>query len=127
MSLSLIFSKAAYVLFLGFLLLNLHQKKYGKEGEKKRFATMYLGLAVMGIFLAAGAIIHSERIFDVRLNDLLILPAAGFIAYYVYLQREKTFPFRTRCGECGAKLPAVKAFFIDGDLCGECVKKKTGV
>ena len=120
MSVSQFFSKFSYFLFLGILLANLYQKKYGKRGERKRFATLYMGIAVFVVFLASGAIIHSEQLFGTKLNDLLILPVVAGAAAYVYAKREKTLPFRFRCAKCGARLPAEKAFFIDGDLCASC-------
>lgn len=113
-------SKVAYFIFFGILLVNLFQKKYGKRGEQKRFATLYLGVAMLGIFIAAGAVIHSEKLFATKLDDFLVLPAVGVILFLLYTKREKTLPFRFRCRRCETKLPAERAFFLDSNLCEEC-------
>jgi hypothetical protein len=117
---SAIASKAAYFVFFGILLMNLYQKRYGKKGEGKRFATLYLGAAAFFVFIAAGAITHSPRIFSRELPDGLIFAVLGIITYGVYRKREKTLPFRFRCEKCGAKLSAERAFFLDSNLCGDC-------
>jgi peptidoglycan/LPS O-acetylase OafA/YrhL len=116
-------SKAAYFLFFGILLVNLYQKRYGKKGERKRFATLYLGFAAFCVFIAAGAITHSRRIFSHEIPDTLIFAAIGALAYAVYRMRDKTLPFRVRCRGCGTKLSAEQAFFLDSNLCRECEAK----
>ncbi len=124
MGLAQFFSKLAYFLFLGILLANLYQKKFGPRGLRKRLAGLYLGVSVFIVFLASGAIIHSRRIFGVELDDRLILPVAAATAWYVYAKREKTLPFRFRCQDCGVRLPWEKALFIDSNLCARCEDRR---
>jgi hypothetical protein len=56
-------AKITYFLFMGILLLNIAQKRSGKAGMGKRTATLYLGIAILSIYLGAGAILYAPRLF----------------------------------------------------------------
>jgi len=78
-------AKITYFLFMGILLLNIVQKRSGKEGMGKRTATLYLGIATLIIYLGAGAILYAPRLFRTPLPDLLILPFMGIVlGVYMY-------------------------------------------
>jgi len=113
-------AKITYFLFMGILLLNIAQKRSGKEGMGKRTATLYLGIAILSIYLGAGAILYAPRLFRTQLPDLLILPFMGIVLGVLYLYREKTFPFRRRCCKCGAPLSLNQIVMRDSNLCSRC-------
>ncbi|MFQ3619858.1 MAG: hypothetical protein SNJ78_02825 [Spirochaetales bacterium] len=118
--LSSLVAKVSYFLFLGILLLNLGQKRAGREGIQKRTATLYLGLAVFVIYLGSTAILHSPRLFRLSLPDLLVLPFLLIVAFTVYLKRKKTFPFRKTCVQCGTPLTMNQIILVDSNLCTAC-------
>jgi 8-oxo-dGTP diphosphatase len=113
-------AKITYFLFMGILLLNIAQKRSGKEGMGKRTATLYLGIATLIIYLGAGAILYAPRLFRTPLPDLLILPFMGIVLGVLYVYREKTFPFRRRCRKCGAPLSLNHIVMRDSNLCSLC-------
>jgi len=113
-------AKGAYFLFMGILLLNLSQKRLGHRGIKKRTASLYLAIAILGVYIGAGAIVHAPRLFSLKLPDLLIGPFLAGVLYILYRYRKKTFPFLRRCPECGKNLPWDRILFLDSNLCKEC-------
>jgi len=113
-------AKLAYFLFMGILLLNIAQKRSGNKGVQKRTATLYLGIGTLILYLGAGAIKYSPRLFRITLPDLFILPFLGVILGVLYLYREKTFPFHRRCRKCGSPLSLNQIVMLDSNLCSRC-------
>ncbi|MCX7786289.1 MAG: hypothetical protein N2442_01175 [Spirochaetes bacterium] len=119
-------AKLAYFLFMGILLLNVAQKRSGNKGLQKRTATLYLGIGILVLYLGAGAIRYSSRLFQIPLPDYLILAILGVVLGVLYLYRDKTFPFLRRCKKCGSPLSLNQIFMIDSNLCSRCEEEATG-
>lgn len=105
---------------MGILLLNIAQKRSGNKGIQKRTATLYLGIAVLILYLGAGAILHAPRLFRTSVPDLSILAVLGVVLGGLYLHREKTFPFRIKCRKCGSPLSLHQIVMLDSNLCSPC-------
>ena len=96
-----------YWVFIAILVVNLTQRRHQSKAEKKRFATLYLGLATFVFFILAQTIVR----FGGR--DWMLIPSAAFIAAAVYVLREHTFPFRLRSPVDGRRLTFQEILYDD--------------
>lgn len=96
--------------FVAILFLNMLQRRGQKRAEKKRFATLYLGLGAFA-FYVAGLII-----LELGLTDLLLIPSGLLILGVLYYYRDQTFPFRLHCRETGERLSWEEIIYDDSNL-----------
>lgn len=83
-------TERVYWVFLGMMLLNVLQRRHQKQAQKKRVATLIIGITLFGILVVGQVIIQfggADWMFY-----FAIVAAIGGIYYY----REKAFPFRFR-------------------------------
>jgi peptidoglycan/LPS O-acetylase OafA/YrhL len=100
-------AERAYWIFLGVMILNIIQRRYQKQVEKKRFATLIIGIALFGVLVAG----HAVNEFN-GTDWMFYLAVAGIVAVLVYY-REKTFPFRFRSQKDGRWLTFQEILFDD--------------
>ncbi len=101
-------------LVVALLTLNLGQRRHLEHGERKRLATLYLSLLVLGIFGAAQLIL----LYDWP-SALLLLAVAAVVAVAV-TNRAYVFPFRLNCRACDARLSVKRIVFYDSNRCASC-------
>lgn len=96
-----------YWVFIAILVVNLTQRRHQHKAEKKRFATLYLGLATFVFFILA------QTILGFGGRDWMLIPSAGLIIAAVYALREHTFPFRIRSPQDGRRLTLQEILYDD--------------
>ena len=101
-------------LLIAILLFNQLQKRYLETGEKKRFASLYIALLVLAVFIAAALVLRFN------LTDLFLVPVIALLAAAVWIYRGKVFPYASRCTHCGKRLGMSRILFHDTALCAEC-------
>lgn len=99
--------------FIAILLVNLLQRRYQETAEKKRFATLYLGIAAFFVYTSAQALVMYE------LSPYYFIPIVGLIVGVVYYYREHTFPFRLHCPRSGKLLNLETILFRDSNILPE--------
>lgn len=103
--------------FLAILFLNLLQKRRQGRAERKRFATLYLAIAVFGIYVVGLTIV------EFGLSDILLIPAVLIIGGVLYYYREHTFPFALYCRETGNRLTWEEILYEDSNLSAEARRR----
>ncbi|MBF9017480.1 MULTISPECIES: hypothetical protein [unclassified Oceanispirochaeta] len=103
-----------YYVFLGWLVLNLIQRRYRSRGAKKRTATLYQAILIFIIYI--GATIIREESFEVK---WIIVPLA-VVAAAIYFFRDRILPYKRNCVNCDAKLNMNQIFIYDANLCADC-------
>ncbi|QEN08232.1 hypothetical protein EXM22_09615 [Oceanispirochaeta crateris] len=103
-----------YYVFLGWLVLNLVQRRYRERGSKKRTATLFQAILIFILYI--GATVIREEGFEPK----WIMVPLGIIAAMIYIFRSKIFPYRRDCAHCGAKLNLNQIFLYDANLCSNC-------
>jgi hypothetical protein len=101
-------------LLLAVLLLNMLQRRYRQHAQKKRFATLYIGLLILALMVG------SVLIVTLKLPDILIVPLLAVLIVIGYRFRNKVFPFRLNCEQCGQKLNGKRIAFFDSNRCEHC-------
>lgn len=103
-----------YYLFLGWLVLNLVQRRYRARGSKKRTATLYQAILIFIVYI--GATIIREEGFEVKwiIVPLIVVAAA------IYFFRDRILPYKRNCVNCDAKLNLNQIFLYDANLCVDC-------
>jgi amino acid transporter len=96
-----------YWVFLGFLLVNILQRRNQKRAGRKRFATLYLAIAAFLIMASAQVIILMNG------QDWMLVLAVGLIALVVYRYREHTLPFRLHSLKDGRRLTWQEILYYD--------------
>ena len=96
-----------YWVFIAVLVVNLTQRRHQSKAEKKRFATLYLGLAVFVFFILAQMIVRFGG------ADWMLVPAAVLVLATVYALREHTFPFRLYSPVDGRRLTFQEILYDD--------------
>ncbi|MGM0673961.1 MAG: hypothetical protein ACQETQ_04630 [Spirochaetota bacterium] len=99
--------------FLGILLINLLQRRHHDTAEKKRFATLYLGIAMFFVYTSAQFIVMYEQ------PPYYFIAALAVIIGVLYRYREHTFPFRLRCRRTGKILNFDTILFRDSNILPE--------
>ena len=93
---------------------HLSQRRRYATGERKRRATLYFSLLLIGVW---GVAFLFAR-YGVR--DIFLVPIAVAAAAIALSQRQFLFPYRLRCARCGKRLPLQRVLFLDADTCPEC-------
>jgi hypothetical protein len=119
-TITLFLSKNIYYLLLAVLALNMFQRRYQQYAQKKRMATLYLGILIL-IFMV-GTIL----IVNFKLPDVLILPLAAGVILFGYVKREHVLPFRLNCRQCGQSLSGKRVLFFDANTCDACAGSTLG-
>ena len=112
--LTLFLQKNLFYFLLAVLALNLFQRRYQKDCEKKRFATLYLAMLVLSWMILVIVVVA------LRWSDWLLIPFTLALAAIGVIFRRHTFPFRLRCGRCGQSLEGKRILFYDSNLCERC-------
>lgn len=99
--------------FLGVFFINMLQKRHQQRAANKRFATLYLGIGVFGIYVSGLSIV------EFGLSDFWLIPAVAIIAGILYRYREHTFPFTLYCRESGKRLTWNEILYEDSNLSAE--------
>lgn len=99
--------------FIAILLVNVLQRRHQATAEKKRFATLYLGIAAFFFYTSAQALVMYE------LSPYYFVPVAALIVGVVYHYREHTFPFRLHCARSGKLLNLETILFRDSNILPE--------
>ncbi|WP_319559674.1 8-oxo-dGTP diphosphatase [Marispirochaeta sp.] len=102
---------ASYYLMVAILLFNMTQRKYREQGEKKRFATLFLA----GAFFIFSIGLMLIRQFSLPLYSLI--PLALAVAAYLGMMRDRIFIFSLHCPECKKRLPLKDVLYIDSPDC----------
>jgi len=103
---------ALYWVFIGIFVVNLTQRRYQEAARRKRFATLYLGIAGFALFLVA------QTIEVIPGRDWMLVPGFGAVFGIVYYYRQHTWPFIIRCpGE--KKLLTWHKILYEDDPCSE--------
>lgn len=95
--------------FLALVLLNFLQRRHGSAAQKKRFATLYLAIAVFLIQLLAGLVAEQG------LDQLWLIAGAAVVLGALILFREHTFPFRLTCAVSGERLDFETILYKDSN------------
>lgn len=94
--------------------LNLIQRQYKQSGNRKRYATLYLG----AFFLVFWG--HTFLLLRLAMGDLwlllFILPAIAL----AFIKRKAVFPYRRTCLRCGRGISFRSMLFEDDNLCAGC-------
>jgi hypothetical protein len=110
----LFLQKNLFYLLLAVLGLNLFQRRYQKYSEKKRYATLYLGMLVLAWMILVIIMVYF------RLPDLLLIPFTAAVVVPGILFRRQVFPFRLRCVQCRQPLSSKRVLFFDSNACERC-------
>lgn len=105
-----------YWLFLAVLLVNILQRKHSSRAKKKRFAILYLAIAIFLIQFWAGFIMMQE------LSDFWLLPGIALIVAAVVYFKKYTLPFRFRCQVSGKRLDIETFLYRDSNILNEYEK-----
>ena len=106
-----------YWVMIGILVLNLMQRRHQKQAEKKRFATLYLAIAIFCIYAGAQLIVNYGG------RDPLFFAITAVVLAVVLYFRKHTFPFRLRSTVDGRRLSWQEILF--DDLNGDGNEEKT--
>jgi hypothetical protein len=111
---TLFLQKNLFYLLLAVLALNLFQRRYQKRSERKRYATLYLGMLVLAwmILIILITVFHWPEWLLIPLTLALVAVGVAF--------RRHTFPFRFRCVRCGRALDSKRILFFDSNACEVC-------
>ena len=101
-------------LLMAVLLVNIIQRRHHKYAQKKRLATLYIGMLILGFMVGTVLIVYFE------LPDILVIPLAAALAGIGYRYRSKVFPFRLKCSRCGRSLSGKRILFFDSNTCEKC-------
>jgi len=101
-------------LLMAVLLVNIIQRRYHKHAQKKRLATLYIGILILAFMVGTVLIVYFE------LPDILVIPLAALATVVGYRYRSKVFPFRLKCSNCGKSLSGKRILFFDSNACEKC-------
>jgi multisubunit Na+/H+ antiporter MnhG subunit len=113
-SIVLFLQKNLFYLLLAVLGLNLFQRRYQQYSEKKRFATLYLGMLVLAWMILVILMVYFH------LPDVLLIPLTAAVVLAGFLLRRRVFPFRLRCVQCHQPLSSKRVLFFDSNACERC-------
>jgi hypothetical protein len=119
-SITLFFSKNIFYLLLAVLALNMFQRRYQQYAQKKRMATLYLGILIL-VFMVGTILVVSFK-----LPEALILPLAAGVILLGYVKREHVLPFRLNCRQCGRRMSSKRVLFFDDNTCDACAGSAPG-
>ena len=93
-------------------------RKHSKKARKKRQATLYISIAVFGLYA------YAIMVIQLKLHDLFLLIYLAAAAVVFYIFREHILPFKLKCVSCGKSLDAKEMVFDDSNLCERCREKQ---
>ncbi|HUI72444.1 MAG TPA: hypothetical protein VL354_18135 [Spirochaetia bacterium] len=93
---------------------HLLQRRYVEAGSRKRNATLYLTVVLLGVWVLCWLLSRFA------LQDLYLIPIAFFAIVLLAWQRRVIFPYRLRCVSCGLPLSASRVLFFDSNACERC-------
>lgn len=98
-------------------------RKHGPESQKKKVATVFHAIGLFVLLVAAASIV------EFGLSDLVLLPVVAVLAAAGYRYRDRVFPYRLSCPECGTRHAVFSTGFtnfyaMDDNLCDDCRAKK---
>lgn len=93
---------------------HLFQRRYRERGTRKRNASLYFTLVLVGAWVLVYFLSRSP------LEDLFLVPIA-FVALVVLIwQKNIIFPHRLHCARCGQPLSVARILFYDSNTCETC-------
>ena len=107
-------SEKSLYLLMAVLILNMFQRRYQKQTQKKRFATLYIGTLILALMVGSVLI----RTFN--LPDILIVALLVILVGVGYRYRKQVFPFRLTCVRCGQRLSGKRIIYFDSNTCEHC-------
>lgn len=105
-------------IIVGFLVINLYQKKYGDEGLTKRMATLLFSFLLLAFY---GFIVAMKK-FGLPISFLWVFIASAFLV--VLLNRKSFLPFKIKCTICGKANNWESLLFLDSNEHKNCTKKE---
>ncbi len=87
---------------------------YLEVGEKKRYASLFLTIVLLALWLTA----YLLRRFGI--DDLLLIPAFAVAIAVVIWKRGTFVPYRFSCAQCGKPLSVKRILFHDSGKCDTC-------
>lgn len=97
--------------------LNISQRRYMPRSMKKRIATLILACAAMVLDICLVIIL------DFELPIWLCFVALGLVVIALILLKDKAWPFKYRCVECGQTLSFKEILNFDDNTCEACYRK----
>jgi uncharacterized membrane protein len=107
-------SEKILYLLLAVLVLNMLQRRYQQYVQKKRFATLYIGILILVLMVGTILIVYFN------LPDILFIPLLALLILVGYRYRKQVFPFRLNCQSCGQRLSGKRILFFDSNTCEKC-------
>ncbi len=94
-------------------------RSHGQESKAKRFASLSHAIAVFAITSVAALVLA------LGLSDAYLFAAIALVAAGAYALRERMFPYRLSCPQCGRKYELFTSDFrivylMDDHLCDDC-------
>ncbi len=93
---------------------HLVQRRYREQGARKRDASLYLTLVLLGVWVLAYVISRT------RLQDLYLVPVCFAALVVLVWKKDVILPYRLRCVSCGRPLSILRILFIDSNTCEAC-------
>ena len=93
---------------------HLYQRKFRDAGTRKRIATLFLTMVIIGAWIAAWLFTR----YGIR--DEWLIAVAALAAAVIAWQRRLMLPFRRRCARCGKPLSFTRMFSWDSNTCEAC-------
>jgi len=119
-SITLFLAKNIFYLLLAVMALNMFQRRHQQHAQKKRMATLYLGILIL-VFM-----VGTTLIVNFNLPDVLIFPLAAAVILLGYVKREHVLPFRLNCRQCGQRMSSKRILFFDANTCDTCAESTQG-
>ncbi|UCF98706.1 MAG: hypothetical protein JSV89_04005 [Spirochaetaceae bacterium] len=113
-SLTTFVSEKILYLLIAVLVLNMFQRRYQQHSQKKRFATLYIGILILALMVGTVLIVYFQ------LPDILFIPLVAVLVLVGYRYRRQVFPFRLNCRLCGQRLSGKRIVFFDANTCEKC-------
>lgn len=101
-------------LLMAVLVLNMFQRRHQKHSQKKRFATLYIGILILALMVGSVLILY------LNLPDIILIALLAVLIAVGYRFRKQVFPFRLNCVRCGQRLTGKRIIFFDSNTCEHC-------
>jgi|GEM_PF-1497362 len=108
-----------YWAFILVFLVNLTQRRHQEKAQKKRLATLYLGIAGFALFIIA------QSIESFGGKDWMLIPGALAVFAVVYVTRDHSWPFIFRCPKTGRRLTTTEILYDDNPCEEKAVDSST--
>jgi hypothetical protein len=117
-AISIFLQRYLLVLIVAVWIYHLSQRRRYATGERKRRATFYFTILLIGTWAVAFLFAR----YAVR--DIFLVPLAVVASWVAIAQRRRLFPYRLRCASCGKPLPLRRVLFHDANTCPACEPDK---